>query len=389
MKESLTPRIHVVDALRGFAIVSILLLHNLEHFDYYHIPANLPEWMKVLDKQIWDTMFFLFSGKSYAIFALLFGLTFYIQSNNQAKKGKDFRARFAWRLVLLFGFGIVNSIFYQGDILTFFALIGFTLIPVARLSNKAVLVIAALLMAQPAEWYNLAWGLQHPDAKLVDPLSWAYFAKAGTYIEGNSFIQTAIGNLTNGKAAVYLWNWEQGRFFQTSALFMLGMLAGRKNLFKASDENSRFWLKALVVALVAIIPLFILSSNTAAFIESESVQRPLERILNSWYNVGFTVVLISSFVLLFTKNIGQKVLGIFIPLGKMSLSNYVTQSIAGSIIYYGFGLGLYQYTGASYCVLIGIALASLQGAFCIWWLKSHRQGPLESIWHRLTWGTTK
>ena len=61
------------------------------------------------------------------------------------------------------------------------------------------------------------------------------------------------------------------------------------------------------------------------------------------------------------------------------------QSIVGSFIYYGFGLGLYKYTGATYCLLIGIILAVLQGIFSKWWMKNHRQGPLETIWHRLTW----
>ena len=112
-------RLHVVDALRGFAIVSIMLLHNIEHFDFYFKPTNLPAWMVSLDKGIWDTLFFLFGGKSYAIFALLFGLTFFIQSHNQEKKGRDFRARFAWRLILLLGFGIINSAFYEGEIISF------------------------------------------------------------------------------------------------------------------------------------------------------------------------------------------------------------------------------------------------------------------------------
>ena len=71
-------RLHVVDALRGFAIVSIMLLHNIEHFDFYYSPQGLPAWMTLLDKHIWDTLFFLFGGKSYAIFSLLFGLTFFI-----------------------------------------------------------------------------------------------------------------------------------------------------------------------------------------------------------------------------------------------------------------------------------------------------------------------
>ncbi len=99
-------RLHVVDALRGFAIVSIMLLHNIEHFDFYYAAEGIPAWMVPIDKGIWDTMFFLFGGKSYAIFSLLFGLTFFIQSDNQERKGKDFRLRFAWRLLLLLGFGI-------------------------------------------------------------------------------------------------------------------------------------------------------------------------------------------------------------------------------------------------------------------------------------------
>ena len=86
-----TERIQVVDALRGFAIVAILLLHNLEHFDVWYLPEGFPSWLISLDKGMWDTMFFLFSGKAYGIFAVLFGFTFYIMQHNQAKKGKDFR----------------------------------------------------------------------------------------------------------------------------------------------------------------------------------------------------------------------------------------------------------------------------------------------------------
>jgi len=126
-----------------------MLLHNIEHFDFYYSPQGLPGWMIVLDKGIWDTLFFLFAGKSYAIFALLFGLTFFLQSENQAQKGKNFRGRFAWRLVQLLGFGIINSAFYQGDILTIYAILGFSLIPVARLNNKTVFWIAVVLMLQP------------------------------------------------------------------------------------------------------------------------------------------------------------------------------------------------------------------------------------------------
>jgi uncharacterized protein len=61
------------------------------------------------------------------------------------------------------------------------------------------------------------------------------------------------------------------------------------------------------------------------------------------------------------------------------------QSIIGSTLYYKYGFGLYQHTGATICLFIGIILLILQIVFCKWWLKTHSQGPLEQIWHKLTW----
>lgn len=385
MTEPSSPRLHVVDALRGFAIVSIMLLHNLEHFDYYYFPPHLPDWMKALDKSVWDSMFFLFSGKSYAIFAVLFGLTFFIQSNNQAKKGKDFRGRFAWRLFLLLGFGLINSAFYEGDILTFYALIGFALIPVANLNNKTVFWIAVILMLQPYEWYNFIYGLQHADLKLADPASWTYFGRAGEYVTGNSLLKTMYGNFTNGKTAVFLWNWEEGRVFQTASLFMLGMLAGRKNLFSVSAENKKFWIRTLVIATICFIPLFIIKTNINHWIQSVAIHRPLGKIITSWSNVAFMLVLVSGFVLLYQTAFPQRTLNVFSSFGKMSMSNYIMQSIIGSTIYCGFGFGMYKYTGATYCLLIGIGMTIILGIFSSWWMKHHKQGPLETIWHKLTW----
>lgn len=56
---------------------------------------------------------FVFSNKAYAVFALLFGFSFYIQDNNQQRRGKDFRLRFIWRMVLLFIIGQFNAAFLQ------------------------------------------------------------------------------------------------------------------------------------------------------------------------------------------------------------------------------------------------------------------------------------
>lgn len=122
------PRIEAVDALRGFAVMAILLVHNLEHFIFPVYPADSPGWLNALDQGVFNVVFTLFAGKAYAIFALLFGFTFYIQSDNLKRRGGDFGYRFLWRLVLLAGFATLNAAFFPaGDVLLLFVIAGLVL----------------------------------------------------------------------------------------------------------------------------------------------------------------------------------------------------------------------------------------------------------------------
>ena len=98
---------------------------------------------------VWDILFFLFAGKAYATFSLLFGFSFFIQFHNAEKRGIDFRGRFAWRMCLLFLFAQLHALFYNGDILVLYAVVGFALIPVCKLKTKTIFVIALLLLFQP------------------------------------------------------------------------------------------------------------------------------------------------------------------------------------------------------------------------------------------------
>lgn len=151
------------------------------------------------------------------------------------------------------------------------------------------------------------------------------------------------------------------------------------------EHHPQFWLKALIIATVLFIPLFVVKGGINAWIQNEVITRPLLTMATSWSNMAFMMVLVSGFALLFQTQIFFRILRVFSPIGRMSLSNYVIQSIIGSFIYYGFGLALYQYTGSAHCLLIGITLAVLQGYFSTWWMKHHKHGPLEAIWHKATW----
>lgn len=187
---SKTPRIEVVDALRGFAVMAILLVHNLEHFIFPVYPdvASQPEWLNILNEGVFSVTFSLFAGKAYAIFALLFGLTFYIQYANQQKKGKDFGYRFLWRLLLLGGFATLNAAFFPaGDVLLLFCVVGIFLFIVRKWSDRAVFILAVFLLLQPVEWYHYVMNLVNPSHSLPDLGVGQMYAEVADYTKEGDF----------------------------------------------------------------------------------------------------------------------------------------------------------------------------------------------------------
>lgn len=377
-------RISMVDALRGFAILAIMLLHNVERFEIYQAPAWAPAWLAVIDKAVWEAAFFFFGGKAYAIFAFLFGFTFALQFDKRAALGEDFRPRYVWRMLLLLGFGLLNSVFYHGDILSLYAVLGMALLPVARLGNRALLAIAAVLLLQPFAWVELLRALPAPAATLPDPISWAYFDRARDYLQYGLLWDAGSGNLSNGKVGVILWSWEQGRVLQIPARFMLGMLACRTRLFSPDAGAAARWRRIGLVALALFVPLFIVTKQLGSWVAAAGLRRPLEQIFTSWSNVALAAVLVAGFTLLYL-GAGQRLLARLAPLGRMSLTSYIAQSVVGTALYYGWGFGLYQVVNTTGGLLIGILLATLQIWFSTWWLRHHAQGPLEALWHRATW----
>ena len=379
-------RVLAVDALRGFAVMGIVLLHNIEHFNFYSFPEVSSPFLGSLDKQLWDLLFFLFSGKAYAIFALLFGFTFYLQNHNCERRGEDFRNRYMWRLVLLLGFGFINASFFPGEILVLYALLGFVLVPVRHLSDKVVAWIAFILMLQPLEWCKVVYALIHPEANPEQMI----FSLGDVYPElgGHSLWEMIKVNFVTGQLASLNWAWCYGRVFQTASLFMIGMLLGRKGLFRLTDETRtdvmRFWQRVDFYALTSAVLLYFGKEFIYGQITNPFLKATMETIWNSWYNLAFMLVMVSAFLLLYWINEGR-VQRILVPYGKMSLTDYVSQSIIGSFLYFGYGLGLHQYCGTTYSLLIGIAFFLLQLGFAHWWFRHFRRGPLETLWHRLTW----
>lgn len=381
-------RIDIADILRGFAVMGIVVLHSIEHFNFYSFPetGGQSALLNFTDKAIWEGMFFTFGGKAYAIFALLFGFSFFIQDDNQRKRGGDFRLRFVWRLFLLFLIGQVNAMFFTGEILVLYSLVGVVLVLTCRLSDRLALLLAILLILQPVEWVRLISAWANPGSPLPEGLAGFYFGKAFEVQMHGNFAETVRMNLWEGQLASLTWAWEHGRMFQTAGLFILGMLLGRRKLFLKSERNLKVWLATLAVSLVCFFPLTGLLGLLPSFIGDPAVWSSLKLIIQSLANFAFMMVLVSGIILLFYSSDRLRQLFMRIsPYGKMSLTNYLTQSMIGSLLFYNWGFGLHRYLGITGSFLVGIGLFLLQWVFCKWWMKSHSHGPFEYIWKRATW----
>lgn len=378
-------RVDVADVLRGLSVLAIILIHSIEHFNFYKFPdtSNQPVWLNFLDRAVWDSTFFMISGKAYAVFALLFGFSFFIQDDNQRLKGNDFRMRFCWRLLILFAIGNINAMFFTGEVLVMYSLVGFVLVLVCRLSTKALLWLAAFLVVQPISIYNAIMSIVSPGLSLpmVDdgPFWSATYAEQG----GGTFLSTAKVNLWEGQLASLAWSWNQGRIFQTAGLFIIGMLIGRQGWFK--EQYTEGWIKTAFISVLAFFALNGLGQMLPNYIEGRETLISLNIIVSSLAKMAFMFMLVSMVIFLYYRTSLTSALNKIIPYGRLSMTCYVTQSIVGSFLFYNWGLGLYRYLGIASSILVGVAIFLAQYAFCRWWMRSRSRGPLESVWRRLTW----
>lgn len=377
-------RVDAADVLRGFAVMAIILLHSIEHFNFYSFPPTDTQsaWLNFTDKAIWDGLFFMFGGKAYAIFALLFGFSFFIQHDNQRLRGNDFRLRFCWRLLLLFIIGQVNASFFTGEVLVMYALIGFVLVATCRLSTKTLVILSVICLVQPVCIYQVI-------RASIDPSYIPFSADTGEMWKATfaaqssaSFIEMVKVNLWEGQIASLAWAWDNGRIFQTAGLFIAGMLIGREGWFHR--RNLHNWGYVLAVSLCCFFPLYGLANMVGDYIESTAILTPLKLILTSLYKVSFMFILVSGILYGYycTKGFGH-LLDRLRPYGRMSMTNYVTQGIIGSALFYHWGLHLQ--IGITGSVFVGIAIFAVQYALCCMWLHHHNHGPLEYLWKKATW----
>ncbi len=372
------PRMENLDALRGFALFGLFMVHMPELFElYWLVPATDPFQLKVH-----DTVWLLLAGKAFALMALCFGVSFFILMDSASRREGDFSLRFVWRLLLLGLMGLLHGLWYRGDILEVLAVMGLFLLPFHRVrSNGVVLALAAVLLLQPLMLVQIVAGLLGAEWANRPPAYWGIEINP-LYLHG-TLADTVRVNVLEGHGQKWAFMYGSGRLSQILGLSLVGMVLGRIGFFSRAEAFARTRLAMLLLSLAAAVLLHWLRELLSGLVPAtDTMTMPRDRawtVLGSLFDVAVMTVLMSGFLLLY-HGPAQRLLGALAPAGRMTLTLYVAQSLVCVPLFYGYGLGLYAGMTQLQAVAWGLVGFAAQLAFAHLWFRHFLYGPLEWLW---------
>lgn len=215
-------RITTVDVLRGFALFGILYAHMIMWYTAGPLPQELMGKFQDIFSGVAFGVYGVFvMAKFFSIFSFLFGLSFYIQINSLARRGDNVALRFGWRLALLGVVGITHHALWRGDILSIYVPLGFLLIFARHLSNKALLILGAVLVLNlPTKLFELVALLRTGKA---DFIASDYVSEANAYfhfVKDSGFVDMLLGNLAALPTKID-YQLTSGRLWITFGFFLL------------------------------------------------------------------------------------------------------------------------------------------------------------------------
>ncbi len=389
-------RIEIIDVLRGFTLFGIILVHFAEQYYAGPPPQKFANFNNsFLGDEIVNGFIGIFiSGKFFMIFSFLFGLSFFLQMN-KSDSGFAFFARFFWRLVILFVIGFIHHLHYRGDILTIYAMLGVGLLLFYKLPDKLLLILALCLTINiPSVVVRGidALGAQSSDQQNENPFSIddAASEKYFNTVKSGSYLEILKANL-NEFDFKYQFQIESGRIYITLGLFLLGLYAGRKQVFEKLDGQLPLFRRLLkrcgwlILGLILFSIAFFGGAELAQIKLPQIVQWLVGGLVYDVFNLAMATIYVAAVILLFKKEKWQVRLMNFYAVGRMGLTTYLMQTLFGTFLFFSYGLGLLGDMGALASVAIGIAIFLFQIYFSKWWLARFRYGFFEWLWRSGTY----
>ncbi|GIH94285.1 DUF418 domain-containing protein [Planobispora siamensis] len=319
------PRIAALDVIRGFALCGILLA-NIKPIA--HMGGAAPAVQPVVTTGQGDAWLGMFvDQRFFPIFSLLFGIGFSLLLASAADRVPNPRLLLLRRLLALLALGLAHMfLLWRGDILTVYAVVGLlVLLPSTWLPRWAVAGLAAVLIALPP-------------------------------ILGSNGIPLVPG------------------------LFLLGSALTRYGVTDRIERSTR------VPAVLGLA--FTAGAVPALWLQIESGDGGTGAF-GSWFALAGLLMAgayVCAVLLLLRTPLRSLLQGVFAPLGRMALTNYLSATVLVLVTARLIG-GSPDGWSSSTVLLIAGAVLLPQWLLSTLWLRRYRQGPLEWLWRWATWTT--
>jgi uncharacterized protein len=415
-------RLKLIDALRGVALLGILLM-NIPGFSMpeYHSesfksdPQNVNFWVSAV-------ISVGFEGKMRALFGMIFGAGVLLFTSKKEQAGKSVTGLFYRRMVWLILFGLIHAhlILWIGDILYLYGFCGM-IVYLCRKVKPIYLVLGVPLVAvvdfaagtlfyQHIRDQRIAYVQASAVAAENKPLTekqrealaqWRELEK--TFIPNREDAAENTRKMKSNYATVashlrpLAWKLETLflpiEIWDSLALMLLGLALYQWG-FLSGQWSNRQYATVMAIGYGIGLPLaaysFYHSYLHTPNLES-SLRRmelvPIEwvRLIYPFQRIFLVMAHVSAIVLLYKAHYAQKLFRSLEAVGQMALTNYIMHSVICTLFFFGYGLNYYGELEFYQIYFVVLAVWIVQLITSPIWLRFFLFGPLEWVWRSLTY----
>ena len=386
MREAESGRIVTLDAVRGIALFGILFV-NLFSFG-----ADSIAWNSVSDRSVWLVKHILFESKFWGLYSILFGMSFYLFMRS---------ARFSYRalgrrLIILFLFGAIHALIFEGDILMLYAELAVLLLLLHRVSARWlwVLVVALCLSFPLGHFIQPDRDADSLPESVVEAERWLMEDRADDVHVYGTPGEILLAH-TDFIPEVF---WADFQYPDSGlvvlAFFLIGYLMARSDVLKSGRYPAHLKSRLLIGCWLLGLLLMVLEQAVlrplgySAFSESLSTREVT--LLGDIIYLLATLLLTAAWFLTahYCAEHGRfrNVITTLARAGRMSLTLYLSQTLIFTTIFYGYGFDQAYRLGPGQVFLLAVSIYAVQLVFASLWFRWFCTGPLEWIWRMGTHG---
>lgn len=394
-----------LDALRGFAVMGILLMNIIGFAMPMAAYVNPAAWgsSEGSDFWAWAIAFTVIEGKMRGLFSLLFGASMLLVVERAEAKGEDPTRVHMRRMFWLFLFGLIHFCFiWAGDILALYALCGAFALSLRSLSVRGLIWMGLAFMLLNMLFWSVTLLSVH-DARFAASAIGASAEARADFAAILAELGASGGDGVSNDIALHLGSYAAivesrlsdvlgglvGQLFaygpETVGLMAWGMALLKSGALTGAWEQARY-LKVAAIAYALGMPISLMlvwAATTSGFdpLVMADIFYAGSLLPRMAMMLGHTMLLL--WLISRMKGI---LLDRIAAAGRAAFSNYIATSIVMTTIFYGYGLGLY---GGLPRAAVYLVVPLMWLIMLLWskpWLDRFQYGPLEWLWRSLARG---